>query len=182
MLHNYKPTKYFSPSFIIIIFLFFQECNFAQINKIDSSQGNIIAAARDIISSVRFCGLVTISDNGLPDIRTMDPFPPDENFIVWLGTNPKSRKVSQIKNNPEVVLYYNDPAGNGYVVIHGSAELINDKKEKVKHWKDKWSRFYPDKDSSFLLIKVIPQKLDVINYKKGIYGDPKTWRAESIKF
>lgn len=181
MLNNYKSIKYFSFSFIFIFFLVFYECNFAHTNGIDSSQANIIAAARDIISSVRFCGLVTEDENGQPDIRTMDPFPPDDNFIVWLGTNPKSRKVNQIKSNPDVVLYYNDPAGNGYVVIHGSAELINNKKEKAKHWKEEWGRFYPDKDSSFLLIKVIPRKLDVINYKKGIYGDPETWRAASME-
>ncbi len=180
MLHNYKSIRHFSISFVLFFIFVLFSSNFAQVNKIDSSRTKIIAAARDIISSVRFCGLATFSDNGQPDIRTMDPFPPDENFIVWLGTNPRSRKVNQIRNNSDVLLYYNDPAGNGYVVVHGSAELINDKEEKVNHWKEEWSRFYPDKDSSFILIKVIPKKLDVINYKKGIYGDPKTWRATSI--
>ena len=182
MLYNYKSIKYFSSFFILFFFLVFFNYNFAQVNEIDSSRANIIAGARDIISSVKFCGLVTFGDSGQPDIRTMDPFQPDENFIVWLGTNPRSKKVNQIKNNPDVVLYYNDPAGNGYAVIHGRAELINDKEEKVKHWKAEWGRFYPDKDSSFLLIKVVPKKLGVINYKKGIYGDPKTWRAASVDF
>ena len=182
MLHNYKSIINFSLSFILFFFLVFYDCTFSQVNGLDSSQAKIITAARDIISSVKFCGLVTIGDNGLPDIRTMDPFPPDKDFTVWFGTNPKSRKINQIKNNPDVALYYNDSAGNGYVVIHGRAELINDKNEKTKHWKEEWSRFYPDNDTSYLLIKVVPQKLDVINYKKAIYGDPVTWRAASVFF
>lgn len=175
------PNK-FKLFFIFFFILIFSGSSFSQVSKKDSVYTNVIAAARDIISSVRFCGLVTTDDNGQPEVRTMDPFQPDKNFIVWLGTNPKSRKVNEIKNNPDVVLYYSDPAGNGYVVIHGNAELINDKKDKANHWKEEWNRFYPDKNESFLLIKVIPKKLDVISYKKKIFGDPKTWRAESIDF
>lgn len=180
-MHFNKSVPYYTFFIILFCVSIFLNTGFSQVNKIDSSQTKIIAAARDIISSTRFCGLVTIDDNGQPDIRTMDPFQPDENFTIWFGTNPKSKKVRQIKDNPNIVLYYNDPAGNGYVVIHGSAELINDKGEKTNHWKEEWSQFYPDKDSSYLLIKVVPQKLDVINYKKTIFGDPVTWRAASVE-
>ena len=112
----------------------------------------------------------------------MDPFPPEDGLVVWLGTNPKSRKAQEIKDNPSVTLYYADPTGNGYVTIIGTAVLINDPKEKAKRWQEGWEAFFPDRDESYLLIKVMPVKMEVVNYKHQITGDSKTWSAPSVEF
>jgi general stress protein 26 len=45
----------------------------------------------------------------------MDPFQPNEKWIVWLGTNPKNLKVHEIRNNSMVTLYYTGNKGEGYV-------------------------------------------------------------------
>ncbi len=115
-------------------------------------------------------------------VRVMDPFPPESDFIVWFGTNPKSRKVSQIKKNPNVTLYYLEKDASGYVVIHGIAQLVNDQKEKEKRWKNEWDAFYPNKSESYLLIKVSPISMEVISYKHGIVGDSLTWQPPFVVF
>ena len=142
----------------------------------------ILKAASDILGRVPYCALITLDSAGQPQARTMEPFPPEDDFVIWLGTNPKSRKVAEIKNDPRVTLYYQDLSGNGYVVITGRAVLVNDAKEKEKHWKEKWARFYPDRDSSFLLIKVIPKTLEVVSYEHGLTGDKISWRAPHVVF
>ena len=54
--------------------------------------------------------------------------------------------------------------------------------EKDKHWKLEWKDFYPNRTDQYLLIKVIPDYLEVVNYRLGISGDSKTWQPFRIDF
>jgi len=141
-----------------------------------------LIAAREIIQASGKCALITLDERGLPQARTMDPFEPESDFTIWLATNPKSRKVNQIRNNPNVTLYYADKNDNGYVSIYGVAELVNDQMEKDKRWKAEWEDFYPNRTDGYLLIKVIPFRIEFINYKAGHAGDSITWQPEIVLF
>jgi general stress protein 26 len=152
-----------------------------QVNKRDSAELKLRRAAFDIIKSTPYCALITLDKDGHPIARKMDPFFPDSNFVVWFGTNPKSRKVAEIKNDSSVCLYYGN-SEVGYVIIQGIAQLVNDENEKNKHWKSGWSVFYKNKSTDYLLIKVIPVRLEVVNYKLGVVNDPVTWDVPFIKF
>lgn len=146
------------------------------------SRDQLITEAREIMTSTRYCALITIDSSGRAQARTMDAFAPDEKMIVWFGTNPLSRKVAEIRRNPRVTLYYFDRENQAYVTIHGTAQLVNDPAEKTRHWKDDWKAFYPDRDQNYLLIAVRPQTLEVVNTKKGIVGASRTWRPPTVEF
>jgi general stress protein 26 len=79
-------------------------------------------------------------------------------------------------------LYYPDKNDKGYVTIHGTAELVNDQNEKDKRWKTEWKNFYANRKDGYLLIKVTPAFLELINYNQGISGDPKTWQPAMVYF
>ena len=142
----------------------------------------LISAAREIMEATRYCALVTLDESGCPQVRTMDPFLPGEDMVVWLGTNVNSRKVQEISKDSRVSLYYEAPNGGGYAVIQGNAFLINDPEKMEKYWKEEWDQFYPDKNSSFTLIKVIPKKIEIVDYKHGITSSSKTWAVPHIDF
>ena len=148
----------------------------------DTERVKLIAAAREIMSDARYCALITVDTNGQAQARTMDPFPPGDDMVVWLGTNPKSRKVSEIGKNPRVVLYYFDLPSQSYVTISGTARTVDDPREKARHWKDEWKDFYPDREKGYLLIAVTPEKLEVVSVKKNITGDASTWNPPSVTF
>ena len=148
----------------------------------DTSRQFLLTAAREIIKSAGKVALITQDEEGIPQIRTMDPFEPEEDFTVWLATQPNTRKVQQIKNNNQVTLYYPDKADMGYVVIHGRAELVNDQKETDIHWKNEWKNFYTNRTDAYILIKVTPHYLELINYNRGVLGDPQTWRPAFVRF
>ena len=154
----------------------------AQDIKQPLSRHELITAAREVMSTARYCALITQDSAGRSQARTLDPFPPDENMVVWLGTNPRSRKVAAIRRNSRVTLYYFDRESQAYVTIYGIARLVNDPQAKLKWWKDEWKDFYPDRTRDFLLIRVTPEKLEVVNVKKGIVGDPHTWKPPTVKF
>jgi general stress protein 26 len=178
--HMRRPTGKFQ--LLIWLLLLAPASVAAQETKRPLSRVELIAAARETMSTARYCALITQDSSGRPQARTLDPFPPDENMVVWLGTNPRSRKVAAIRRNPRVTLYYFDPEAQAYVTIYGVARLVNDPKAKLKWWKEEWKDFYPDRAKDFLLIHVTPEKLEVVNVKKGIVGNPHTWKPPSVKF
>jgi len=167
--------------FTILLFIPFK--SFSQnIEPNDVLNVKIKKAAREIMIAAGTCALITIDDEGRPRVRVMDPFLPENDFTIWFGTNPKSRKVNQIKKNSKVTLYYLDSDSSGYVMIHGIAQLVDDHKEKEKRWKDEWEAFYPNKPEGYILIKVSPEWMEVISYSHGILGDPSTWQPPVILF
>lgn len=173
--------NYFRICFPILLLISFNSFGQETAQK-DVSKEVLLNAARDIIEGASTCALITLDSNGLPSVRVMDPFLPESDFTIWFGTNPKSRKVNQIKNNPKVTLYYLDKNSTGYVVIHGTAKLVNDQSEKDKRWKTEWDAFYPNNTDDYLLIKVSPQRMEVISYAHNIIGDPTTWEVPVVIF
>lgn len=147
-----------------------------------STNDQLIAMAREIMASARYAALITSESNGRVYVRTVDPFPPEENMSIWFSTNPLTRKVGQIRRNPRVTLYYVDRDSQSYVAISGRARLVNDPQEKAKRWKDEWKAFYPDRGKSYLLIEVTPEKMELANVTKGVLGDPQTWKPPSVTF
>jgi general stress protein 26 len=173
-------TKLFSLSLFLLIAL--HVCAAQEQHMGASSRDSLLAAAREIMGMQKYCALITIDSAGRPHARTMNPFPPEEDMTVWVATNSRSRKVKEIRNNPFVCLYYADhKEAHGYVAISGKAVLVDDMNEKLKRKRDYWDQAFPDW-KYLILIKIIPEQLDVLNYARGGTNEPVTWRAPSVEF
>jgi general stress protein 26 len=139
-------------------------------------------AARDIISKTTYCGLVTVDSNGQAQIRTMNPFPVEDDLVIWFATARESRKVKELKANPKVAVYFADHiSAIGYVNISGRAEVIDDKAMLIKKKREYWEGI-PGWQEIFVLIKIVPERLEVINYKHGLNNDPQTFGAPAVEF
>jgi len=146
------------------------------------SRAELIVAAREIIAGQQYCALITQDEEGRSQARTVNPFPPDENMIVWVATSTLTRKVQQIRRDSRVTLYYADHAkATGYVAISGRAVLVDDRAEMIKRKRAYWDTAFPG-FKNLVLIKVIPEHLDVLNYSRGALNDPITWHAPSVEF
>jgi general stress protein 26 len=153
-----------------------------QIKNTSLSKTTLIKAAKEIMISTGTCALITQDKNGVSRVRMMDPFTPEKSLTLWFGTNPKSRKIAQIKNNNNVTVYYRDKDDSGYVMIYGKAELVNDQKSKKKYWKNTWKSFYPNKKESYVLIKVIPIRMEILSPPRNIIGSTETWEPPTLLF
>jgi general stress protein 26 len=152
----------------------------AQIKTVN--RDTILLAAHEIIKETTYCALVTMDSTGQPQTRTMNPFPANDELITWFATSRTSRKVRELKSNPKVCVYYADHVNaKGYVSITGLAQVIDDKELLVKMKREYWSGI-PDWQNKFVLIKIVPKTLEVINYKHGLNNDPNTFKAPSITF
>jgi general stress protein 26 len=178
-----SPAKVLAKAFLLLSFAAFALSARSQVKpgpQLD--RASLITTAREIMKKARYCALITLDSAGRPEARTMDPFPPDEQMIVWLATNPRSRKVAEIRRRHQVTLYYFDREDQAYVTISGLARIVNDPNEKAKHWKDEWKDFYADRNQSYLLIAVTPVRMEVVNQKQGIIGNSVTWAPPAVTF
>lgn len=180
---TFKVLRTLSVLSLLISITIASGCIFDQKVQLSTPERDILlSVAREYIQAVRYCALITVDSNGQPHVRAMNPFLPDENMVVYLGTNRKSRKVQEIRNNHRVTLYYSDDKGEGYVAIIGTAVIVDDPNKKAVWWKKEWDEFYKDQKESYLLIKVIPERLEIVNYKHSILSDTETWRVPSVDF
>lgn len=138
--------------------------------------------AREIMHSRGTCTLITLDDTGHPRARMMDPFMPEEDFTIYFGTNPKSRKVQQIAQDNRITLHYAAEDQSGYVSFYGTAELLSDPETKKRKWKEKWEEFYPNYPEGYMLIKFTPTWMEVVSIPDGVIGDTVTWEPDAVKF
>lgn len=152
--------------------------------KAPPTRAEILTAARSIISKARFGTLVTLGEKGEPRARIVDPFAPDSSFVVWVATNPLTRKVGEIRRDHRVVMMWFESGNPGYVSLNGRAVLVSDAAEKEKHWKEDWKNLYRDRNhgADYLLIRIEPTHMEVVSYANGMVGDPKTWRPVMLDF
>jgi general stress protein 26 len=148
----------------------------------ETPRDTLLAAARDMIKEAKYCALITLDASGHPRARTMDALPPEENMVVWMGTSRVTRKVAEIRNDPRVTLYFAHPKHVGYVVLYGTAELVDTPEEKDKRWNEAYASYFPEGKASYILIAVTPKKMEIIDYSRGITGDPKTWQPATMVF
>lgn len=143
----------------------------------------LLTAARELMDSAEYCFLITVDPAGQPQARLMHPFPPEPDLRIFLGTNPKSRKVAQIRSNPRATLACYDPKGPGYVTLLGSARLVETPSERRKRWRKGWEEFFPGgpEGSNYVLIELTPGRVELISPKHGIGTAPGSLRAPAIE-
>lgn len=143
---------------------------------------SIIFAGQELMKQSSYCALITIDSTGLPQARTMNPFPAGDDFVIWFATSRTSRKVKDIRHNPNVCVYWSDHVNtNGYVSVNGTAEVIDDKKLLVEKKRAYWDGIKGWQDQ-FVLIRIVPKSMIVVNYKHNLINDPNTFGAPGIQF
>ncbi len=144
----------------------------------------ILRVAREVAEKARYATFITLGEDGQPQARIVDPLGPDEDFVVWVGTNPATRKFAEIARDPRVTISFFDPSGRAYVTLVGTARIVADPDVRAKHWKSAWASFYKSESrgADFALIAVVPRRLEVVSETHGLLNDPKNWRPVSVEF
>lgn len=142
------------------------------------SRDAILSAARTVIGQARYATLVTLDAGGQPQARIVDPFAPEDDFTIWIGTNAATRKLAQIAANPKATLLYFDQQRQHYVTVIGTAAIVRDLAEKARRFKPEWKAFYKNGSAGddYVLVKIAVARLEVVAESLGMTNDPNTWR------
>ena len=143
------------------------------IPRVSEGVGDILGAARATMQRKRYCLLATAGDGDV-DARVLQPFPPDRDFTVWLGTHRGSRKVEQIRRNPAATLAYQDDAHQACVVLVGRMEIVEDLAARQRRFRPLWHAFWPGGPAAddFLLLRFEPNRIEVWDARRRITPAP----------
>lgn len=144
-----------------------------------SARERTLAVARKIMTAARYCTMVTMGENEA-QARIVDPIEPDAAFVVHVATNPRSRKVRELRADSRVTLLYFDTERLAYVTVVGRATEVEDAL-KPSHYKKEWEGFFHrGQPATYVLHRIVPTRLEVVSPKDGLSGDPVTWKPEIV--
>ena len=136
--------------------------------SLNTSLDHSLKTARSMLKKAKYCFLITNSRRDWPSARMVQPIIELDTFVVWIGTNPTLRKISEIKKNPNVTLAFGDEREDANLIIYGKASIVDDSHESRKHWINSGFLFFPDspEGDEFVLIRIEPAEMELMNFKK----------------
>ena len=82
-------------------------------------------AALTTLRSHPYGFLTTVGSSG-PHARLVQHLRVDEDAAIWIGTSPRSRKVSDVLTDPAVAYAVEDRAAFAYASVQGVAQVVDD--------------------------------------------------------
>jgi general stress protein 26 len=100
-----------------------------------------------------------------------------EDLSLQFATFLNSRKVEQIRKNPDVHLtcgVTDLQSMESYLQVQGRAEILSDKTTRQGYWKEELRRYFagPD-DPNYCVVRVTPSRIEYMN--PGAY-EPEIWK------
>jgi len=86
----------------------------------------------------------------------------DDDGTMWFFTKASSYKVDEIKESKKVSIAIINESNNNYLMIHGTAALVNDKSKMKELWNAIMKAWFPLglDDPDMTLIKVTPTEVN----------------------
>ena len=117
----------------------------------------------EMVKDVRICMLIT-NDNDADHSfgRPMAVNKVDEDGAMWFFTQASSNKADEIEQSKKVAIAMANESSNNYLMIHGTADLVNDKMKMKELWSSIMKAWFPLglDDPDMTLIKVTPTEVN----------------------
>jgi general stress protein 26 len=126
-----------------------------------SDEQNIVSIMKD--NSLH--AYLATCDGDQPRVRPVSPIV-EEDMSIWITTYRTSRKVKQIRENPNICLaFVEQPNGDKAAIVIGEARIIPDIEEKKRVWNlanFDLSEYFPNGPASkeFCLLKIIVKRIE----------------------
>jgi len=132
----------------------------------------------DAIKVPQLIALATVTEEGKPWVRYVMGFGAGD-FVMRVVTGLQSRKVGQIKNNPEVHVICGAStleSTEHYLQICAKAEVTTEKAERDLCWNDNLKAYFsgPD-DPNYCVILLRPYRIEYYTMTDMM---PKVWEAD----
>ena len=117
----------------------------------------------EMVKDTRVCMLITNEkDAENSSGRPMSISKVDEGGNMWFFTKASSYKVDEIEENKKVSISITNESSNNYLMIHGTATLVNDKGKMKELWSSILKAWFPLglEDPDMTLIKVTPSEVN----------------------
>lgn len=119
-------------------------------------------------------GFLSTVGPGRVDTRLVEHLAVDDDLDVWIGTSPRSRKVVQVSECPEVTYAVEDREGVGAVTVRARARVVTDERELSARWLDDLAPFFPGGPGGgdFVLLALRPYRVELMSFAHGVHPEP----------
>ncbi len=133
-----------------------------------------LAAATAIMADNPLCFLLTTSATGQIDARVMQPFAPGDDFALWFGTSPASRKVRDVGHSPAATVAFQSKDGSAYVTLTGTVDVRTDLETRRAWWREDWRAFFPGgaEGDDFVVLAFTTDRVEVLDFVRHIAPPP----------
>jgi general stress protein 26 len=132
-------------------------------NSMKQEENKNVEKLIEMVKDVRICMLITNEKNteNLSG-RPMSISKIDDDGTMWFFTKASSYKVDEIEESKNVSLAITNESSNNYLMIHGTATLVNDKNKMKELWSSILKAWFPLglDDPDMTLIKVTPKEVN----------------------
>jgi general stress protein 26 len=132
---------------------------------------------KEILGNGQPAALATVTPDGKPWVRTITLIP-GSGLTILFCTDAGSRKIRDIRQNPEVHLTcgdFNPPDDSVYLQIQGRAVVSDDAQVKTDHWRDAWLRYFTGpEDPHYVIVKIHPYRIE---YNAPGLREPQVWES-----
>ena len=130
----------------------------------------------DKMRGLNLWSLATVTEDNKPWVRYVVPTGIDDDLTIWVATFTSSRKVAQIRVNPEVHLTMGmgEPAPEGsYLQVQAEADIVVDQEKKNRNWHDQLRTYFSGpEDPEYVLLKLTPYRIEYNDMK---VMEPEIW-------
>ena len=135
------------------------------------AKDDIKKKAAELIRSNRYAKLITFGTDGAPNGRIMTNLPLGNDMVIWFATGLSTSKIKDIKKNPTVSVFVDDPTNQKNASIIGKAEIVTDGKLRKKFWQEAFGFFFPGgpTDPDYCLLKITPKKIEYLDPGLTVY-------------
>ena len=128
------------------------------------------------MSGLNLWSLATVVDGSKPWVRYVSPTRVDQDLTIWVATFAGSRKVAQIRENPEVHLTMGmtEVAMEGsFIQVQAKAQVLTDQATKEGAWSEHLAQIFsgPD-DPNLAVLKLSPYRVEMVQIGQM---EPKVW-------
>jgi general stress protein 26 len=93
---------------------------------------------------------------------------------LWIGTSPRSRKVSDLRASSRVTYAVEDRTRLAYVALYADAEVVADAAVLQARWVPEFRTFFPDGalGGDFALLRLVPWRIELMSFGSSIHPEP----------
>ena len=134
---------------------------------------HLLAGAKKVVASVRYCWLLTEAETGGANARPMGrllPGPNENDWMIRFITGGLSRKAFDIRRASKVGLIFQD-ADDAFVVLAGRAKLLEASSMR-QLWKDDYNVYFPDEEdrANATFVEVNVERMEL--WIRGVTPEP----------
>ncbi len=150
----------------------------------DNSLSHCLQVAHTTVNNTKYCFLISNGSNGWSSARFVEPIVDSDFSTIWIGTNPKLRKIKEIQDNTKVTLAFGNVQERANIVIYGEACVEIDTALRKKYWKGEWRLFFPNGPTSddYVLIKIQPLRMEVMSFHRNVVQEPFGLKPDVLKY